>query len=250
MLTFALTHPGCGNNPFRLGDQSFYGPGLTVDTTKPFTVVTQFIGGDDATNSSLSEIRRMYIQDGNIIQNPMVTNISDQSVQLPGTVTEDFCTADNASDFLRLGGMQAMGESLARGMVLIFSLWNSDDDFMNCTNNAGPPSSTRDESNYLDADTHTCKGLDSEGAGPCAPDAGDPADILKNTPELSVTFSNIKVGDIGSTFNMSALTLVQAGGAPGQVTAAAETQAVARGSANAVGGFLSLLVLLAAGAAL
>lgn len=81
----------------------------------------------------------MYIQNGRLINNAMVTNISGQSVQMPGTVNQDFCTARNASDYLRLGGMQQMGQSLARGMVLIFSLWNSDGDFMNCTNQTAPP---------------------------------------------------------------------------------------------------------------
>lgn len=127
-------YAGCGNNPFGLGDRQFYGPGLTVDTSKPFTVITQFLTSDNTTTGSLSEIRRMYIQDGRLINNAMVTNISGQSVQMPGTVNQDFCMARNASDYLRLGGMQQMGESLARGMVLIFSLWNSDSDFMNCMN--------------------------------------------------------------------------------------------------------------------
>jgi cellulose 1,4-beta-cellobiosidase len=50
---------GCDFNSYRMGDTSFYGPGLTVDTTKVFTVVTQFIG------SPLTEIKRFYVQGGN-----------------------------------------------------------------------------------------------------------------------------------------------------------------------------------------
>lgn len=49
-------------------------------------------------------------------------------------------------------------------------------------------------------------GLDSEGAGPCNATAGNPANIVANTPDLSVTFSNIRYGDIDSTYNKSALT--------------------------------------------
>lgn len=37
-------------------DTSFYGAGLTVDTSKVFTVVTQFIG------DPLTEIKRFYVQ--------------------------------------------------------------------------------------------------------------------------------------------------------------------------------------------
>ena len=36
---------GCDLNPYRLGEKTFFGPGasFTVDSTKPMTVVTQFI---------------------------------------------------------------------------------------------------------------------------------------------------------------------------------------------------------------
>lgn len=53
-------------------------------------------------------------------------------------------------------------------------------------------------------------GLDSDGAGPCNATAGDPAGIIATTPELSITFSNIKWGELGSTFNRTGLTVVPA----------------------------------------
>lgn len=105
---------------------------MTVDTSRPFSVVTQFKTSDDTPNGTLTDIHRMYIQDGRLIENAAVTNLSGQNVQMPGTISQDFCTTRNASSYLRLGGMSEMGQSLNRGMVLIFSLWNSDDDFMNC----------------------------------------------------------------------------------------------------------------------
>jgi len=37
---------GCDLNSYRAGAMDFYGAGKTVDTTKPFTVVTQFITED------------------------------------------------------------------------------------------------------------------------------------------------------------------------------------------------------------
>lgn len=106
---------------------------MTVDTSKPFTVVTQFLTADNTTTGTLSAIRRMYIQNGKLIDNAAITNLSGQSVNMPGDITQDFCTERNASSYLKLGGMTEMGQSLSRGMVLIFSLWNSDSDFMNCT---------------------------------------------------------------------------------------------------------------------
>lgn len=96
-------------------------------------MVTQFLTNNNSPNGTLTEIKRLYIQDERLIENAMVTNISGQTVQMDGTVDEEFCTAKNASAYLRLGGMSGMGQSLARGMVLIFSLWNSESDFMECT---------------------------------------------------------------------------------------------------------------------
>ena len=40
-----------------------------VDTEKPMTVVTQFITDDGTDNGDLVEIRRLYLQDGDIIEN-------------------------------------------------------------------------------------------------------------------------------------------------------------------------------------
>ena len=44
----------------------FYRPDLTVDTTKMFTSVTQFIKGS---NGELSDIKRFYVQNGKTITN-------------------------------------------------------------------------------------------------------------------------------------------------------------------------------------
>ena len=38
---------GCDFNSFRLGNTTFLGTGMTVDTSKPFTVVTQFLTDDN-----------------------------------------------------------------------------------------------------------------------------------------------------------------------------------------------------------
>ena len=66
-----------------------------------------------------------------------------------------------------------MGEALGRGMVLVFSIWNDDSQFMNW--------------------------LDSGNAGPCSSSAGNPSLIQQQDPNTDVTFSNIKWGDIGTT---------------------------------------------------
>jgi cellulose 1,4-beta-cellobiosidase len=64
---------GCDFNPYRVGVKDFYGKGKTVDTSKKMTVVTQFLGS----GSSLTELKRFYIQGGKVIPQPQPT--------IPGT---------------------------------------------------------------------------------------------------------------------------------------------------------------------
>ena len=65
---------GCDFGSWRLGDHEYYGPGseFKIDTTKPFTVVTQFITDDGTENGELISVRRKYVQDGNVIENSKV----------------------------------------------------------------------------------------------------------------------------------------------------------------------------------
>ncbi|KAK5657980.1 hypothetical protein OQA88_2533 [Cercophora sp. LCS_1] len=204
---------GCGINPFGLGDKGFYGPGSTVDTTKPLTVVTQFIT-DEA--GDLAEIKRVYVQDGKVIPNTRETtneNVLRLGEAYEGALNDEYCAARNRSDFARLGGHKVMGESLKRGMVLIFSIWNSEGDFMSW--------------------------LDGENNGPCNATEGDPALIRARIPDVQVTFSNIRWGDIGSTFNASGLTAQ--GVLDGQTKALSAESGAARMMAGSVVG-LALLV--------
>ena len=52
-----------------MGVKDFYGTGMTVDTTKPVTVVTQFITDDGTDTGTLKSIRRFYVQGGKVIPN-------------------------------------------------------------------------------------------------------------------------------------------------------------------------------------
>jgi cellulose 1,4-beta-cellobiosidase len=58
-----------------MGDKTFYGPGASykIDTTKPLTVITQFITSDGTDNGDLVEMRRVYVQNGVTIQNSKVS---------------------------------------------------------------------------------------------------------------------------------------------------------------------------------
>ncbi|KAF5351244.1 hypothetical protein D9756_008443 [Leucocoprinus leucothites] len=182
---------GCDFNSFRMGDKSFYGPGMTVDTKRKFTVVTQFITDNNSSTGTLSEIRRLYVQDGKVIQN--------SKVNVPGmdaydSVTGAYCDAqknvfEDTKQFQAKGGMSGMSAAMARGMVLVLSVW--DDHAVNML--------------WLDSDFPTDADPSKPGIsrGTCSTSSGDPSDIEVSEADSSVTFSNIRLGDIGSTYTGS-----------------------------------------------
>ncbi|KZP29337.1 carbohydrate-binding module family 1 protein [Athelia psychrophila] len=178
---------GCDFNSYRQGNTGFYGPGKTVDTTKPFTIVTQFHTSDNTSTGTLTEIKRLYVQNGVVIQNSQSTiaGITGNSI------TTAYCDAQktvfgDTNDFDTKGGLPTMGKSLARGVVLVLSVW--DDYAVNML--------------WLDSDYPTTADATTPGVarGTCATTSGVPADVEKNSASASVTYSNIKVGPIGSTY--------------------------------------------------
>lgn len=195
---------GCDINSFRLGDRTYYGAGKTVDTTKKMTVVTQFITDNNSTTGTLVEIRRLYVQDGRVIPNA--------KVNFPGlldptdSITESFCDAsktafkDNKS-FQKHGGLAHMGRSLAKGHVLALSIW--DDYAANML--------------WLDSTYPTDDDPARPGAsrGTCATDSGKPDQVRADHPDAQVIYSNIKFGDIGTTFSGTPIVLPQAPLPPG-----------------------------------
>ncbi|ROV96533.1 hypothetical protein VMCG_07777 [Cytospora schulzeri] len=160
---------GCGFNPYSLGYRNYWAPGGTVDTTKPFKVITQFITDDGTTDGTLSEIRRIY-QQGNVTVPSAISAPSGDSIN------STWCSAvDSSVD--EYGNLESMGQALGRGMVMAFSIWNDDSQYMSW--------------------------LDSGSSGPCNGTEGSPNLIQKKAPGAHVVFSNIKWGDIGSTFTDS-----------------------------------------------
>lgn len=161
---------GCDFNPYMMGNQSFYGNGGVVNTLKPITVITQFYTDDNTTTGALTEIRRLYIQNGEVIRNAASSSGQD-------SITASWCSSsDNVT--ASLGGLATTGEALGRGMVLVLSLWND---------NSG----------------QNMNWLDSGSSGPCSSSAGNPATIMSKSPGTHTTYSNIRWGDIGSTFSNS-----------------------------------------------
>jgi len=176
--TSVCDRDGCDFNAYRLGDQTFYGPGedFTVNTLKPMTVTTRWI----VENGELVEIGRIYYQEGKEIPQTMV----EIEGSVFNTITDATCGkmrdywANKQATYLDKGGMKSMGESMARGHVLVMSLWH--DDYV--------------QMKWLDAELGEDPG---RTRGSCS---GDQIDF--DSPEAHdayVTFSNVRYGEIGST---------------------------------------------------
>ncbi|KXN91647.1 Exoglucanase, partial [Leucoagaricus sp. SymC.cos] len=112
---------GCDLNSYRMDDSSFYGRGKTVDTTKKLTIVTQFITNNNSSTGALSEIRRLYVQDGKVIQN---SKVNVPSMDAYDSITSAYCHAqksvfEDTTQFQKKGDLAGMSATMARGMVLI-----------------------------------------------------------------------------------------------------------------------------------
>lgn len=176
---------GCDFNSYRQGDTTFYGKGLTVDTSKVFTVVTQFI----ETAGALSEIRRYYVQNGVVIPNSYSTKAG---VTGYNSITDAYCNAQKAAfgdetSFQDKGGLAQMGKALAEGMVLVMSLW--DDHYANML--------------WLDSTYPTTSTGLGAVRGTCATTSGAPSDVESASGSSNVIYSNIRFGPINSTYTGS-----------------------------------------------
>jgi cellulose 1,4-beta-cellobiosidase len=176
---------GCDFNSWRMGNQTFFGPGhFVIDTTKKFTVVTQFIGS----GSSLTEIKRFYVQNGKTIPN---SDSTFSGMPTYNSVTDKFCNDQKKlfgdhNDFETKGGLGALGRAMSKGMVLVLSLWDDHEVYML----------------WLDSDYPTTGSPTTPGIsrGSCATSSGRPDDVESRYPNANVIYSNIKYGPIGSTF--------------------------------------------------
>lgn len=135
--------------------------GTTVNPKQKITIVTQFIG-----SGTLTEVRRKYVQGGKVINNP---NLLIYNTANYDSISEGFCkTAGHQVDGWH--ALSQMGASFNKGHTLVFSLWDSND------------------MGWLDAGEY----------GPCGSPSKD--SIEAANPGMTVTWSNIKFGDIDSTY--------------------------------------------------
>jgi len=184
---------GCDLNTYRMGAPDFYGPGpnYKVDSDRPLTIVTQFLTDDGTDEGTLSEIRRLYVQDGKVISNA--------ASSIPGVtgnaITDTFCDAQKIAfkDYdhhQEKGGLASMGETLKRGMVLSVSIWDDYATHMAWLDAQFPPGEDPDERYGV-------------LRGPCNATLDGPKDVRAENPHGFVKYYNIKYGEIGSTFSGS-----------------------------------------------
>jgi len=214
---------GCDYNPYRMGNHDFYGDGKKVDTSKPITVVTQFITTDGTDDGDLKEVRRIFMRGSVEIENP-TSKISG----VPGnSITDGYCNAQKKAfeqtrqeksegkynQFGHLGGMAQLGKALDRGMVLAVSIWDDPGSHMRWLDSTSPkhhPNAT------------------GARRGPCRSDAGEPTAARRHGQRGYVEFTNLMYGEIGSTAKSKAK--LQADFAAGPVDTAAATPALRRWS--------------------
>jgi cellulose 1,4-beta-cellobiosidase len=97
--------PGADMNSYRQGFLDFYGPGKTLDTTQPFTVVTEF---------RENSMTRYYIQKGQRLDHPA----GPMTYASVSNWTQGF---GEQSDFQTLGGFSMFS---AEEYVFVISLWD------------------------------------------------------------------------------------------------------------------------------
>lgn len=183
---------GCDYNSYRMGDADFYGAGadFKVDTTKPLTIVTQFLTTDGTDTGDLSEIRRLYVQDGKVVPNSEATILGGKG---GNSITDAFCSKQkkkfgDIDDFTRKGGLKEMGEAMDRGMVLVLSLWDDTDVSMLWLDSAYPTDQPPRKPGVL--------------RGPCpGGELSEPEYLRATYPDATVEFSMLKVGTLNSTFS-------------------------------------------------
>jgi len=174
---------------------------MTVDTTQPFTVVTQFISSNNESTGTLSAIRRFYVQNGKTIQN-VETTVS--GITATNELSTEFCEQETSAfaetdTFDQKGGFSAMSKAMETGMVLVLSLW--DDYAVNML--------------WLDSDFPTDGKAPGDSRGTCATTSGVPATVEAQSPNAKVIFSDIRFGAIGST---TGATTTSGGGGTGTGT--------------------------------
>ena len=160
---------------------------MTVDSSRPFTVVTQFITADGTENTDIVEVNRAFVQDGKFI--PHISTKIDSMSQQYDSITDDMCNAQKTAfgdnnDYANKGSMKRMSDALGRGVVLVMSLWDDKSVNMLWLDSTYPVGSTKP----------------GAARGSCSTSSGNYEEVERDYPNAYVKYGNIRVGEIGSTY--------------------------------------------------
>jgi len=169
---------GCDINPYRLGEHSFYGPDMVLDSSKPMTVVTQFLTDDGTDSGNMTEMRRFYLQEGKLIS----------SINSSSSISDEYCQTEKAAFgsadvFQSKGGISTIASAFEEGMVLTLSLWED----------------LSTEMRWLDSDFPIGGSAPGDARGPCNAQNDTPQYIDAHKASAFTKYSNIQYGEIGST---------------------------------------------------
>lgn len=200
---------GCGFAPYRLGNPDFYGPGSgkQIDSTKKFTVVTQFLTHDGTPTGELVEIRRLYVQGGRVIKN---SKVAIPPLKPFDSVNEEFCrdvTAlfEEKNEFQEKGGLGAIGGALDRGLSMVISLWaDQGESNMRWLDGTFPIDAPANKPGVL------------RGPCPARPANGTSLEAAQVPADAMAEFSLFRFGELDSTY---------VGSSPGKSEEAAASQA-------------------------
>ena len=162
---------------------------MTVDTTKPITVSTQFITTDGTEKGDLIEIKRIYKQGGKVIPGGSITDESTRLMKI------DF---NQTNQFAELGGLKTMGKQIKKGMALVLSIWGdtafSIPFFVRLFTNLLLLTIDMD---WLDSVMKDDIGKTQNGTvrGPCKPGSTYQETLAKNQ-NSAVVFSNIQITNL------------------------------------------------------
>merc|ERR1712013_922094 len=150
----------------------------------------QFLTADGTDDGDLSEIRRLWVQDGKVLQSSLATPGHGPQNSLTDSLCQSNITRNDGTEvtFTAHGGMKSMGEALGRGMVLSLSVW--DDPLSRMLWLDGQKLHPDDNSSFPGV-----------ARGPCSFESGDAKELHKAFKDSSVTFTNIKYGEFDSTYS-------------------------------------------------
>jgi len=117
-----------------------------------------------------------------------MSNVTGMSTQYD-SITDDMCSAmktafTDKNDHAKKGGLKKMGDAMKDGMVLVMSIWDDHAANMQWLDGTYPKDSTKA----------------GGPRGTCPEDGGNPDVVEKEHPDAYVKWTNIKIGEFGSTF--------------------------------------------------